>query len=142
MAAPANDIQRLRTQLESSRWQMHSGIQRIEDQLNVSKRVRAEFKEHPLKWVAISAGVGLVAAKLVPLLLGGKKRGFMGRMLTPLMRAGAAAAMPMVAHQVSNWMAQKGLSIPGLTPMPVPPVNAPEPPEAPHSVPVNYDAYP
>jgi hypothetical protein len=146
MAAPANDIQRLRTQLESSRWQMHSGIQRIEDQLNVSKRVRTEFKEHPWKWVAISAGVGLVAARLIPLLLGGRKGGVMGRMLTPLLRAGAAAAMPLVAHQVSNWMAQKGLSIPGLSPMPVPPVQAPEPvpasmPASPSST-VSHDSYP
>lgn len=146
MAAPANDIQRLRTQLESSRWRMHSGIQRIEDQLNVSKRVRTEFKEHPLKWVAISAGVGLLAAKLVPMLLGGRKRGVMGRMLTPLVRAGAAAALPIVAQQVSVWMANKGLSIPGLTPMPVPPVNAPEPPPAPvpspQAAPVSHDSYP
>ena len=146
MAAPANDIQRLRTQLESSRWQMHSGIQRIEDQLNVSKRVRTEFKEHPLKWVAISAGVGLLAAKLVPMLLGGRKRGVMGRMLTPLVRAGAAAALPIVAQQVSVWMANKGLSIPGLTPMLVPPVNAPEPPPAPvpspQAAPVSHDSYP
>lgn len=144
MAAHAtNDIQRLRTQLESSRWQMHSGIQRIEDQLNVSKRVRTEFKEHPLKWVVISAGVGLVAAKLVPLLLGGRKRGFMGRMLTPLVRAGAAAAMPILAHQVSNWMSQKGLSIPGLTPMSMPPEVVPEPPLTPsQTVPIPHDAYP
>jgi hypothetical protein len=146
MAAPANDIQRLRTQLESSRWQMHSGIQRIEDQLNVSKRVRTEFKEHPWKWVAISAGVGLVAARLIPLLLGGRKGGVMGRMLTPLLRAGAAAAMPLVAHQVSNWMAQKGLSIPGLSPMPVPPVQAHETdpasmPASPSST-VSHDSYP
>ncbi|RBP47461.1 hypothetical protein DES53_101258 [Roseimicrobium gellanilyticum] len=146
MAAPANDIQRLRTQLESSRWQMHSGIQRIEDQLNVSKRVRTEFKEHPLKWVAISAGVGLVAAKLIPLLLGSRKRGVMGRMLTPLVRAGAAAAMPIVAHQVSNWMAQKGLSIPGLAPMPMPephPISQVPPPVV-GSAPVSpaQEAYP
>jgi hypothetical protein len=140
MAAPANDIQRLRTQLESSRWQMHSGIQRIEDQLNVSKRVRTEFKEHPLKWVAISAGVGLLAAKLIPLLLGGGKRGAMGRMLTPLLRAGAAAALPLVAHQVSNWMSEKGLSIPGLTPRAMPPEYAPEPSSAP--LPIHHDAYP
>ncbi|QIF00809.1 hypothetical protein [Roseimicrobium sp. ORNL1] len=122
---------------------MHSGIQRIEDQLNVSKRVRTEFKEHPLKWVVISAGVGLVAAKLIPMLLGGRKRGVMGRMLTPLVRAGAAAAMPILAHQVSNWMSQKGLSIPGLTPMSMPAEAASEPPLTPsQTVPIQHDAYP
>jgi hypothetical protein len=143
MAAPAtNDIQRLRTQLESSRWQMHSGIQRIEDQLNVSKRVRTEFKEHPLKWVAISAGVGLVAAKLIPLLLGGRKRGVMGRMLTPLLRAGAAAAVPLIAHKASAWASERGLSIPGLTstfpPAPSPPVSE----VSSSAEPVSHGAYP
>jgi hypothetical protein len=140
MAAPEQNIQQLRTQLESSRWQMHNGIQRIEDQLNVSKRVRTEFKEHPMKWVAISAGIGLVAAKVIPLLLGGGKRGVMGRMLTPLLRAGAAAAVPLLAHKASAWAAERGLSIPGLTPMPSP-LNAMS--VAPSStVPVSHEAYP
>lgn len=141
MAAPAQNTQQLRTQLESSRWQMHNGIQRLEDQLNVSRRVRTEFKEHPLKWVAISAGIGLVAAKVLPLLLGGRKRGVMGRMLTPLLRAGAAAAVPLLAHKASAWASERGLSIPGLTPMPVP---APPPATtASYSpVPASHEAYP
>jgi hypothetical protein len=139
MAAPANNTQQLRTQLESTRWQMHNGIQRIEDQLNVSKRVRTEFKEHPLKWVAISAGIGLVAAKVIPLLLGGGKRGVIGRMLTPLLRAGAAAAVPLLAHKASAWASERGLSIPGLTPMPVPPPPVSAVPSS--SGPVSYEAY-
>ena len=141
MAAPANNnTQRLRTQLESSRWQMHNGIQRIEDQLNVSRRVRTEFKEHPLKWVAISASVGLIAAKVLPLLLGGRKRSVMGRMLTPVVRAGVAAALPLLAHQASVWMSRKGLSIPGLTPMPMP--EPPVPTVSSSTVPVSQEAYP
>ena len=139
MAAPANNTQQLRTQLESSRWQMHNGIQKLEDQLNVSRRVRTEFKEHPLKWVAISAGVGLLAAKIIPLLLGGGKRGVMSRMLTPLLRAGAAAVMPLLAHKASAWMSEKGISIPGLTPMPVPPPVSAMPFS---TVPVSHEAYP
>jgi hypothetical protein len=140
MASPAQNTQHLRTQLESSRWQLHNGIQRIEDHLNVSKRVRTEFKEHPMKWVAISAGIGLVAAKVIPLLLGGGKKGVMGRMLTPLLRAGAAAAVPLLAHKASAWAAERGLSIPGLTPMPVPPSPVSAVPSS--TVPVSSEAYP
>ncbi len=137
MAALArNNTQQLRTQLESSRWQMHNGIQRLEEQLNVSRRVRIEFREHPLKWVAISAGVGILAAKVLPLLLGGRKRGVMGNVLSPLVRAGVAAAMPLLAQKASAWMSERGLaiSIPGFTPVPAPPTPS-------STVPVSHETY-
>lgn len=119
MAESANsEIQELRTRLEASRWNIHHGLHQLEDKLNVSRRLRSEFKEHPVKWVAVSAGVGLVAAKLLPLLLGGRKRSWFGKMVSPLVRAAAVAAMPLLATKASEWMSQRGISIPGLVPSP------------------------
>ncbi len=125
MAAPDRDIQELRTRLESSRWRIHQGLHAVEDKLNVSRKIRTEFKEHPLRWVAVSAGLGLVAAKVVPMLFGGKKQGFLGRLFSPLLRVAATAAIPLVAKKASAWMAEKGLSLPGITPNAAAPAETP-----------------
>lgn len=132
-----DDIQELRTQLEASRWKMYDGIHHLEDQFNLSRRIRSEFGEHPVKWIVISAGVGLVAARLLPLLLGGGKKGWAGSVLSPLVRAAAVAAMPLLAQKASEYMTNHGLPNFGLDRMiPGPSPLAPaSPPTVPHTHP-------
>lgn len=69
MVADRSSIQELRTRLEVSRWQVYDGLQRLEDRLNVPRRLQTECKEHLVKWAAVSLGAGFVAAKAAPVLL-------------------------------------------------------------------------
>ena len=69
MAARESDIQALRTQLQASRWQLHDTIHRLEDQLNVPRRVKTVIAAHPAKWLAVAAAAGLVAARATPWLM-------------------------------------------------------------------------
>lgn len=124
---PTDDIQELRTRIEASRWKMYDGIHELEDQFNFSRRIRSEFGQHPLKWTAISAGVGLAAAKLLPLLLGGKQKGWAGRVLSPLVRTAAVAAMPLLAQKASQYMTAHGLPTFGLDRMAPAAATAPAP---------------
>ena len=66
MVGHETDIQELRTRLQASRWRMHDTIQRLEDQIYVSQRIKNGVASHPLRWVALAMGVGLVTGAMGP----------------------------------------------------------------------------
>lgn len=98
MATHEPDIQELRNLLQLSRWQIHDTIHQVEEQLNVSRRIRTEVAEHPLKWVAVALGVGVVATKAVPLLLKVGSKRWLRQLVTSGVRLAAVAALPMLAQ--------------------------------------------
>ena len=69
MVEHKRDIQELRTELQASRWRMHDTMQRLEDQINLPRRLRTEVAAHPWGWVALTLGVGFIAATTVPWVL-------------------------------------------------------------------------
>ena len=94
MASRESDIQELRTQLQASRWQMHDNLQRLEDQLNVPRRIKSEVTEHPVKWAAIALGAGIVVAKVVPILMRASGKKWVTQMLAPALRLAFVSAIP------------------------------------------------
>lgn len=98
MAARESDIQRLRNQLQTSRWQLHDTIHRLEDQFNVPRRVKSVVAAHPAKWLALAAALGLVAARATPWFRPARGRNWTRRLLSPAVQAAMIKALPALAR--------------------------------------------
>jgi hypothetical protein len=96
MARRELDIQQLRTELQVSRWEMHDNIQKLEDHLNVPRRLMGEFQAHPIKWAALAVGLGIVAATTLPLAARLARTSGLLRLLSPALRMGLVAALPLL----------------------------------------------
>lgn len=94
MVAHGSNIQELRTQLQASRWQLHDTIQQLEDKLNVPRRIKNQVAEHPLTWVLLAVGAGMIAAGVVPLILRAGSRGWVRNLVTPALRIAIVATLP------------------------------------------------
>jgi hypothetical protein len=107
MAARESDIQALRNQLQASRWQLHDTIHRLEDQFNVPRRVKSVVAAHPMKWLALAAAMGLVAARATPWFRHARSTKWMRRLLSPAVQAAMIKALP-----ASTRARGRGLSLP------------------------------
>ncbi len=96
MAGRESDIQQLRTELQVSRWQMHDSIQKLEDHLNVPRRLRSELEAHPIKWAALALALGIAAATGLALAARVARRSGLLRLLSPALRVGLVAALPLL----------------------------------------------
>jgi hypothetical protein len=94
MAGRESHIQELRTQLQTSRWQLHDTIHHLEDRLNVPQRIKTTVAAHPIKWAAAALGVGVIAAVAVPWLVRGRGRAWMRRLISPALRIAILATLP------------------------------------------------
>ena len=59
-------IEALTSEVALSRTRIQRRMAELEEQLDVSQRVRNELSAHPFKWLALSAAGGFVASKLLP----------------------------------------------------------------------------
>lgn len=98
MVANQSNIQELRTRLEISRWQLHDGIQQLENRLNGTSPRTASHRRDPrsMRWMALSIGAGLVMVKAMPWLLHGTSRRWFRRMFPGVARAALLIGLSMM----------------------------------------------
>jgi hypothetical protein len=111
-------IPHLTDRLAASRSALHDSIEQIEDQLNVPKRIRQEVADHPLKWLALAAGVGYAGLRVVPLVLKLTRKTWISALLTPVVKTAAAAALPLAAETLSRALARREAPVPPPVPDP------------------------
>lgn len=98
MALHQSDIQELRNRLQLSRWQIHDTFHQVEEQLNVPRRIKSEVAQHPVKWLALALGAGVVATKTLPLLMRAAQNRWLRQFITAGVRMAAVSALPLLAH--------------------------------------------
>jgi len=117
MASPSTpSVAELTANLNASRAALRHSVTEIEDRLNVPRRIREEVASHPLKWIALGAGVGFAALKAIPLVLRLTRKTWAGALISPLVQTAAAMALPVAADALHRFMNGRNQ-----TPPPVPP---------------------
>lgn len=105
-------ISQLTVRLAASRAALHESIVQMEDQMNVSRRVRNDIAAHPLKWFALAAGAGYAGLRLIPVVLRLTRKSWSSALVAPMIQAAAAAALPLAAEAVSRSLAKSDVPLP------------------------------
>ena len=95
-------LQKPRTRLQTSRWQLHDGIHYLESKLNVPRRIRNELVEHPMRWSLAGVVVGLVAVAVPPLVLAGRGQTSGECDADPAWRAATMFALPFLMSRLKS----------------------------------------
>lgn len=95
-------IEALTSEVALSRTRIQRRMAELEEQLDVSQRVRNELSAHPFKWLALSAAGGFVASKLLPVAFRFARRSWVTSLLAPAARIAIAAAAPAIVDSISR----------------------------------------
>jgi hypothetical protein len=91
-------ITELKTRLAENRRRISESLDAIETRVNLPQRIKADFQASPAKWIALAAGAGFAAKKLLPVLF---------RLAHPTLTRSALhtatlAAMPLIADALKQ----------------------------------------
>jgi hypothetical protein len=81
---------------------MHDNIQKLEDHLNVPRRLRSELTAHPIKWAVLALALGIAATTALPLVARISRRSGLLRLLSPALRVGFMAALPLLKRTIQR----------------------------------------
>jgi hypothetical protein len=100
---PSNaNISELKAQLAASRSAIQISVQQVEDRLNVSKRIREDIQNSPIKWLTVGAGISYAAIKILPFAFRLTRKSWMIALVAPLLRTAIHTALPVVADNLLN----------------------------------------
>lgn len=91
-------IRELKARLAENRNRISQHFDAVENSVNIPKRMKTDFQAHPVKWIALAAGAGFAAKKLIPLVF----RLTRPSLANQAFRTAALTAMPLVTEALKQ----------------------------------------
>lgn len=96
------ELQKLRRQLEASRWDLRCAVDDLEHSLNLPSRAREAIATHPLRYAMYALAGGALASRVVPMVFRIARPTMSAKVLRTMLQAVIPLAAPYVLQRLSE----------------------------------------
>ncbi|WP_009963633.1 hypothetical protein [Verrucomicrobium spinosum] len=107
------ELQKLRRQLEASRWELRCAVDDLEHSLNLPSRAREAIASHPMRYALYALAGGALASRVIPMVFRMARPTMSAKMLRTMLQAVVPLAAPYVLQRLSQVSSTPSLPAPG-----------------------------
>ncbi|WP_265596213.1 hypothetical protein [Verrucomicrobium sp. BvORR106] len=107
------ELQKLRRQLEASRWDLRCAVDDLEHSLNLPSRAREAIASHPMRYALYALAGGALASRVIPMVFRMARPTMSAKMLRTMLQAVVPLAAPYVLQRLSQMAPTPSLPVPG-----------------------------
>lgn len=96
------ELQKLRRQLEASRWDLRCAVDDLEHSLNLPSRAREAIASHPMRYALYALAGGALASRVIPMVFRIARPTMSAKMLRTMLQAVVPLAAPYVLQRLSQ----------------------------------------